>query len=186
MHTTCLSYQDAELKAVVQRNLSAAVAVEHVVPDALLHEPSPTLLNKEKHKIEKYSRLIMVATRQYSDGKRASLPKFTPFLVSDFGEMSPAAVELQEWIVEQFRVRLKKQGRRDDGCSSSELVRQFRHKFKVGIQLGIASGLGAMIQAGGQHWGNLCLSVCMRVCSLTETSSCVFHFVDKLPLTFEQ
>ena len=105
--------------------------------------------------VEKYFRLIMVATRQYSDAKRASLPKFTPFLVSDFGEMSPAAVELQEWIVEQFRVRLKKQGRRDDGCSSSELVRQFRHKFKVGIQLGIASGLGAMIQTGGQHWGNL-------------------------------
>ena len=124
----------------------------------------------------------MVATRQYSDGKRASLPKFTPFLVSDFGEMSPAAVELQEWIVEQFRVRLKKQGRRDDGCSSSELVRQFRHKFKVGIQLGIASGLGAMIQAGGQHWGNLLKCVCVRVCSLTGTSSCVSLFVNKLLL----
>ena len=97
----------------------------------------------------------MVATKQYADAKRASLPKFTPFIVSDFGEISPAATELQEWIVEQYRVRLKKQGRRDDGCSSSELVRQFRHKFKVGIQLAIASGLGAMIQAAGQPWGDL-------------------------------
>jgi hypothetical protein len=97
----------------------------------------------------------MVATKQHADGKRVSVPKFSAFIVSDLGELSPAATELQEWLVEQYRVRLKKQGRRDDGCSISELVRQFRHKFKVGIQLAIASGLGAQIQAAGQPWGDL-------------------------------
>ena len=97
----------------------------------------------------------MVAAKQHADGKRASLPSFSPFIVSDFGEMSPAATHLQEWIIEQYRVKLKKQGRRDDGCSNSDLVRKFRHKFKVGIQLAIASGLGGMIHAAGQAWGGL-------------------------------
>ncbi len=97
----------------------------------------------------------MAATKQHTDGKRSSLPKFSPFVVSDFGELSPAATELQEWLVDQYRVKLKKDGRRDDGCSNAELVRQFRHKFKVTVQLAIASGLGAMIQAGGQPWGDL-------------------------------
>ena len=133
MHTTCLSHQTTELKAVTKRNLSSALAEEHLIADVLVHEPSPTLLSREALKAEKYSRLVMVATKQYADGKRASLPKFTPFIVSDFGEISSAATELQEWIVEQYRVTLKKQGRRDDGCSSSDLVRQFRHKFKVGV-----------------------------------------------------
>ena len=98
---------------------------------------------------------MTAAKQQHADGKRASKPTFSPFIVSDFGEMAPAATDLQEWIVEQYRIKLKKQGRRADGCSSSDLVRQFRHKFKVGVQLAIASGLGAMIQAAGQPWGGL-------------------------------
>ena len=155
VHTTCLSYQTTELKAVTKRNLSSALAEEHLIADVLVHEPSPTLLSREALKAEKYSRLVMVAAKQHADGKRASLPSFSPFIVSDFGEMSPAATHLQEWIIEQYRVKLKKQGRRDDGCSNSDLVRKFRHKFKVGIQLAIASGLGGMIHAAGQAWGGL-------------------------------
>ena len=83
------------------------------------------------------------------------MPSFTPFVVSDFGEIAPSAMDLQEWIVEQFRRRCVKLGRRADGCSTSDLVRQFRHKFKVGIQMAIATGLGSMIQAAGQPWGDL-------------------------------
>ena len=155
VHTTCLSYQTTELKAVTKRNLSSALAEEHLIADVLVHEPSPTLLSREALKAEKYSRLVMVASKQHTDDKRASLPSFSPFIVSDFGEMSPAATHLQEWIIEQYRVKLKKQGRRDDGCSNSDLVRKFRNKFKVGIQLAIASGLGGMIHAAGQTWGGL-------------------------------
>jgi hypothetical protein len=134
---------------------SSALAEDHVIADVLVHEPSPTLLSREVFKREKYSRLVMVAAKQHADGKRASLPSFSPFIVSDLGELSPSATDLQEWIVEQYRVKLKKQGRRDDGCSASDLVRKFRHKFKLGIQMAIASGLGAMIHSAGQPWGGL-------------------------------
>ena len=97
----------------------------------------------------------MVAKQQHMDGKRSSLPSFTPFVVSDFGELSPAAVDLQEWIVEQFRKKCMKHGARADGCSTLDLVRKFRYKFKVAIQFAMAAGLGSMIQAAGQPWGGL-------------------------------
>jgi len=48
-----------------------------------------------------------------------------------------------------------KEKSRADGCSTSDLVRQFRHKFKIDIQFAIAAGLGAMIQVAGQPWGDL-------------------------------
>ena len=155
VHTTCLTYQTRELKAVAKRNLSATVSSSNSLPDALQYDPSPTLLDREAKKVEKYSRLILMAKKQHMDGKRSSLPSFAAFVVSDFGELSPAAVDLQEWIVEQFRRKCVKQGTRANGTSTSDLVRQFRHKFKVGIQFAMAAGLGAMIQAAGQPWGGL-------------------------------
>ena len=155
VHTTCVSYQNKELTAIAKRNLSAAVSDLHRLPDALQFDPSPTLLDRESEKVEKYSRLLMVAKKQHMDGKRTSLPSFAPFVVSDFGELSPAAVDLQEWLVDQFKRKCIKRGTLGDGCSTLDLVRQFRHKFKVAIQFAMAAGLGAMIQAAGQPWGGL-------------------------------
>ena len=89
----------------------------HGIPDALQFTPSPTLIDREAKKVEKYSRLIMVAKKQHTDRKRFSLPTFTPFAVSDVGELSPAAMDLQEWIVEQYRRKCAKDKSRKDGCS---------------------------------------------------------------------
>jgi hypothetical protein len=105
------------------------------------------LLDREALKVEKYSRLVMVAKKQHADKKRFSLPTFIPFAVSDIGELSPAASDLQEWIVEQYRRKCAKEKSRADGCSTSDLVRH--------IQFAIAAGLGAMIQVAGQPWGDL-------------------------------
>ena len=115
VHTTCLTYQTKELKAVAKRNLSTAAANSNSLPDALQYDPSPTLLDREAKKVEKYSRLVLMAKKQHMDGKRSSLPSFVPFVVSDFGELSPA--DLQERIVEQFRRKCVKQGARANGTS---------------------------------------------------------------------
>ena len=58
--------------------------------------PYTALLDREALKVEKYSRLVMVARKQHADKKRFSLPTFIPFAVSDIGELSPAASDLQE------------------------------------------------------------------------------------------
>ena len=97
----------------------------------------------------------MIAAKQHMDGKRSTLPVFVPFVVSDFGELAPDAIDLQKWLVNQFRLRCIKLGRRPDGCSTDELVRHFRHRFKVDMQLAIATGMGCMIQSAGQPWGNI-------------------------------
>ena len=153
VHTTCASYRAKELAAVAKRNLAAAVTGSHLLPKAWAADPGPTLLERETEKTVKYSRLMMVAAKQHLDGKRSFLPTFCPFVVSDFGELAPTAVDLQEWLVNQYRQRCIKQtkhARRSNGCSTEDLVQQFRHKLKIGVQFAVASGLGNMIQAAGQ------------------------------------
>ena len=113
----------------------------------------PTLVERESEKSSKYGRLVLVASKQYTDGKRGTLPTFVPFVVSDLGELAPSAVDLQEWLVNQYRLRCIKLGPRSDGCTTSDLVRSFRHRLKIGVQTAIAAGLGSMIQAAGLPWG---------------------------------
>ena len=152
-HPTCASYRVKELKEIAKRRLTAAVTEMHMLPQAWTQEPGPTLLDCEAKKKAKYGRLVMIAARQHLDGKRTSVPVFNPFVVSDFGEFAPAALELQEWLVNQYRRKCVKLGARADGCNLEQLVQQFRHRLKVGVQLAIAGGLGNMIQAAGLPWG---------------------------------
>ena len=98
---------------------------------------------------------MIVAKKQYSERKRTSIPKFSPFIVSDCGELAPMAYNLQEWIVEQYRLKCSRTGPRADGCVAATLVREFRHNLKVNIQFAVAAGLGAMIEAAGQPWQGL-------------------------------
>lgn len=151
-HTSSQSYANTELKAIATRKLCTHVAELHLLPDALENEPSPTLTRREQEKVDKYSRLVFMAKQQKAQNKRISIPTFTPFVISDCGELSPMAFELQEWIVEQYRRKCAKVSPRADGCTVPDLVRQFRHKLRVDIQLALAAGLGAMINAAGLAW----------------------------------
>jgi hypothetical protein len=155
VHTSSPSYADHELKAITKRQLSTATANLHKLPDVLLGEPSPTLLKRQNQKVEKYARLTMIAKKQCTEGKRSNIPKFMPFVVSDCGELSPCANEVEDWIVDQYKRKLTKSGSRADGYTTSELVHKFRHKIKIGVQEAIAAGLGSMIQAAGRPWGGL-------------------------------
>ena len=121
----------------------------------MINDPSPTVVAKETDKRDKYSRLLLVTKKQYTEGKRVSLPTFSPFIMSDFGEFSPAAMELIEWIVDQFKAKCIREGRRNDGVTTPEMVRTFRHKIRMGVLFGVASGMGMMLQAAGLPWGNL-------------------------------
>lgn len=75
--------------------------------------------------------------------------------MSDFGEFSPAATELIDWLVDRFKAKCIRDGPRTDGMSTQDMIRAFRHKIKIGALLGIAAGFGSMLQAAGLPWGNL-------------------------------
>ena len=95
----------------------------------------------------------MVAKKQFAEHKRPTIPKFMPFIVSDCGELSPMANDLGDWLVEQYKRKLIKDGTRADGYTTSQLLHRFRHRLKIGVQEAIAAGLGAMICSAGRPWG---------------------------------
>jgi hypothetical protein len=121
VHTTSTSYLNKEYLFSSQKETSRAIASHRCIPDLLSHESSPSLLAREKLKIEKYSPLVVVAKRQHSQKKRASAPVFSPFVISDLGELAPMASDLQEFLVHQYKQKLTRAGPRADGCSLAEL-----------------------------------------------------------------
>jgi hypothetical protein len=154
MHTSAASYVDVELKAVGEQINASNIVTAFELPDYLKVKPSPSLLKREAEKNLKYSRLITIAQKQTREKKRLQCPTFTSFIVSAFGDLSPAAIELQEWIVACFAKKCERDGPRADGCKTADLVRSFRQKFKLDVQLAVASGFGGMLLTAGQPFGN--------------------------------
>ena len=155
MHTSAASYADVELKAVGEKINASSIAATFQLPDYLRVRPSPSLLKREAEKNFKYSRLITIAQKQAKEKKRLQCPTFNSFIVSDFGDLSPAAIELQEWLVAAYAKKCEREGARPDGCNRADLVRSFRQKFKLNVQLAIASGLGGMLLTAGQPFGDV-------------------------------
>ena len=77
--------------------------------------------------------------------------------------MSPAAIDLQEWLVTAYAKKCEREGARADGCNSTDMIRAFRQRFKLNVQLAIASGLGGML---GSLSGTMCSNwfMCVRAC----------------------
>ena len=152
--TTAASYIAAEMKNVGQKVTSTNLSSLFDLPDYAKAAPSPSLLKKEAEKTHKYSRLIIVAKRQTTEKKRSKTPLFAPFIVSSFGDLAPQAVEVQEWLVAAYARNCERLGPRSDGYSTAELVRSFRQRFKLNVQLAVAAGTGQMLIAAGQPHGN--------------------------------
>jgi len=66
--------------------------------------------------------------------------------------MAPAAGDLQEWLVNQYKVKCEQAGKRADGCKPADLVRDFRHRLRIGVQMAVAAGCGEMLCRAGQAW----------------------------------
>jgi hypothetical protein len=147
VHTTSTSYLNKEYLFSSQKETSRAIASHRCIPDLL----SP-LLAREKLKIEKYSPLVVVGKRQHSQKRRASGPVFSPFVISNLGELAPMASDLQEFLVHQYKQKLTRAGPRADGCSLAELVRDYRRRFKVAIQRALSLGFGLSVLVAGQPW----------------------------------
>ena len=153
VHTGAESYQDKELKSLCARQIAAQLSASLLVPDPFKLDPSPLLVQRTTAKLSKYSRLVLVAKKQTAEKKRKQVPQFTAFAMSDYGELAPSASDLLEWIVQQFRVKCEKIGKRTDGVPTLELVRDFRRKLYAGVQFAVAAGCGEMLCRAGQAWG---------------------------------
>ena len=59
-----------------------------------------------------------------------------------------------EWLVTAYAKKCEREGARADGCNSTDMIRAFRQRFKLNVQLAIASGLGGMLLTAGQSFGH--------------------------------
>ena len=150
MHTAAESYREREFKAVMARNIPTSTATALSATDVLKFQSSPILLERTTAKNEKYSRLLWIAKKQAQQKKRKQAPQFSTFCVSDFGELSPSAIILLDWLVDQRRSLA---AARADGLKPLDIVRVFKHKLRIGIQMAIAAGSGEMFYGAGQPWG---------------------------------
>jgi hypothetical protein len=142
------SYATQEVAFLRSKHAAKAVALDNNVPQ-FASVPSPALLTREGLKREKYSRLLMVARRQVSVGKRQRMPFFRPFAMSSTGDFGPDALCLLEWIVAQYKLKCKTEGPRADGLTTKELVTEFRRTLKLDLLFVMAVGMGNMICSAG-------------------------------------
>ena len=100
---TAESYREREFKAVMARNIPTSTATALSATDVLKFQSSPILLERTTAKNEKYSRLLWITKKQAQQKKRKQAPQFSTFCESDFGELSPSAIILLDWLVDQRR-----------------------------------------------------------------------------------
>lgn len=150
-HTGAESYRDKELKAVQARQVGANLSASLALPDPFKSDPSPILMERSAAKHEKYSRLVHVAKKQALEQKRSTVPVFQAFAVSDYGELSPNAKDVVDWLVTSYRSKCSSEAR-SDGMSTLPLVRDYRYRLQLSLQLAIAAGCGEMMCRAGQRW----------------------------------
>jgi hypothetical protein len=153
VHPGSASYRDRELNSLCARQIAAQVSESILVPDPFKLDPSPLLVDRTAAKLSKYSRLVLVGKKQATEKKRKQAPHFAAFAVSDYGELAPMAADLMEWLVQQFRLKCEQAGKRMDGVSALDRVRDFRRKLYTGVQFALVAGCGDMICRAGQAWG---------------------------------
>jgi hypothetical protein len=101
-------------------------------------------------KLDRYSLLAAMVERQVLDGRRAAAPLILPVVVSTHGELCPGTVQLQEWLVERYRARLRLEGERDDGEQEDELITAFRCELRAALLVATAKGTAEMLTVAGR------------------------------------
>ena len=117
VHSTCKTHLKGEVKLSRERRAAGEKSAGR---------KSAALMEAHQGKLDRYSLLAAMVERQVLDGRRAAAPLILPVVVSTHGELCPGAVQLQEWLVERYRARLRLEGERDDGEEEDELITAFR------------------------------------------------------------
>ena len=139
-HTTCKSHLVTEHKHTLSRRAAGRDGARMA---------SARLLEEHRIKLDRYALLAAIAQRQLLDGMRPVAPLVLPVVVSTHGEFCPGAVELQEWLVEKYRLRLLLEGPRDDGEALEDLTACFRRELRASLLIAMIRGTSASLNAAG-------------------------------------
>ena len=100
-------------------------------------------------KLDRYALLAAMVERQVLGGRRTA-PLILPAVVTTHGEFCPGAVQLQEWLVERYRARLRLEGERDDGEKEDDLITAFRCELRAALLVATAKGTAEMLAVAGR------------------------------------
>ena len=140
VHTTSRSYLKHEAKYSRERRAANEKGAAW---------KSAALMEAHQEKLDRYALLAAMVERQVLGGRRTA-PLILPAVVSTHGEFCPGAVQLQEWLVERYRARLRLEGERDDGEKEDDLITAFRCELRAALLVATARGTAEMLAVAGR------------------------------------
>ena len=141
VHTTCKTHLKGEVKATLERRVAGREGASR---------QSAALMEGYQGKLDRYSLLAAMVERQVLAGLRSAAPLILPVVISTHGEFCPGTVQLQEWLVGQYRARLRLEGERDDGVEEDELTTAFRCELRAALLVATAKGTAEMLAVAGR------------------------------------
>jgi hypothetical protein len=141
VHTTCKTHLKGEVKSTLERRAAGKEGAGR---------QSAALMEAHQDKVDRYSLLEAMVERQVLAGLRTAAPLFLPAVISTHGEFCPGTVQLQEWLVEQFRARLRLEGERADGENEDDLITAFRCELRAALLVATAKGTAEMLAVAGR------------------------------------
>jgi len=141
VHTTCKKHLKGEVKATLERRMAGREGASR---------QSAALMEGYQGKLDRYSLLAAMVERQVLAGLRSAAPLILPVVISTHGEFCPGTVQLQEWLVGQYRARLQLEGERADGVGEDELCTAFRCELRAALLVATAKGTAEMLAVAGR------------------------------------
>ena len=141
VHTTCQTHLKGEVTAARERRAAGKDGTGR---------QSAALMEGHQDKLDRYSLLQAMVERQVLAGLRTAAPLILPVVVSTHGEFCPGTVQLQEWLIEQYRARLRLEGDRDDGEEEDDLITAFRCELRAALLVATAKGTAEMMAVAGR------------------------------------
>ena len=92
---------------------------------------------------------MSVVNTQVERRARIDCPKFLPAAMSTNGFVSKHVIELQEFLVGCYKSKLAAEGSRRDGMEGPVLIANYRHRFRVSVQVVLAKGLARIQESAG-------------------------------------
>jgi hypothetical protein len=141
VHTTCKAHLKGEVNFSRERRVAGGEGAG---------QKSKALMEAYQCKLDRYSLLAAMVQRQILDGLRTAAPLILPVVVSTHGEFCPGTVQLQEWLVQQYRARLRLEGEREDGEKEDDLITSFRCELRAALLVATAKGTAKMLTVAGR------------------------------------
>jgi hypothetical protein len=144
-HPMTKAGRQPEIKRTWERILSDVKEVKD--------KPAAAVDAARAKKFQTYNPLLYVIKKQVLDGRRQREPKFTPAVLTTFGERGPGVVLIQEWLAMRYKATLERReatlGPRPDGFRTAGMVGKFRAEFRMALRMVAVRRMGALQRASG-------------------------------------